>query len=366
MPRKYRCSALPRIMACPASATKPKVRIDSDNVAGRIGSAVHKALAMAYLSGVPDLPAIAAEYRVTPEDITSLFWIGKNRLGEYADALDVHRIEHGLVRDVPGTDITLTGTADLFGLTKTEPPLPFVWDYKSGSQSTNHRDQLIGYAFLLYGEEYATVKIMTAWLRANEVQIDNITPADIAAWLERLQHAIKHPRTFRPGDHCGYCPRAHECKARTALIRKSAGDFLAIADKMKALTPETLAANYTRAKLLEKVLKQFDATLKDALVYHGELPMGDGRVLYLSESPRDKLITDKVIEHCALPIEKLLPAMSISKGGLTDAIKAECERENLPKGKTIKATMDALRDVGAIVTNTIKSISIRKGESNGK
>ncbi len=364
MTKRYRCSALPRIILCPASATKPKVQIDSDNIAGRIGSAVHKALAIGYNSAFTYFGKLAAEFRVAEQDIIPLFWVGRHRFEEYMDVLDVHNIEHGLSRDIPGTDITLTGTADLYGLTKTDPQMPFIWDYKTGSQTTNHREQLIGYAYLLWGEEYDTVKLFTAWLRANEVQIDDITPADIAAWLERLKWAISHPKTFRAGEQCTWCPRAHECKARTALIRKSAGDMLALGDKMKALTPATLAANYLRAKQLEKVLKQFDATLKDALMLHGELPMGDGRMLTLEDTSRDKLHMAKMLEHLDIPVEKLLPSMTLTLGNLRKVISAECERENKPKGETIKITLEALRDVGAITTSYGQSIKIREGEKD--
>jgi hypothetical protein len=52
-------------MLCPASATPPAIRIESDDEPARIGSAVHKMLALQIgpdVGGNPD--AIAAEFRL--------------------------------------------------------------------------------------------------------------------------------------------------------------------------------------------------------------------------------------------------------------------------------------------------------------
>ncbi len=357
--RTFRCSHLPRIMRCPASQVPPKVAIESDNEAGRLGRAVHELLAnyAADFTGAGEIPEVAAKHRVKVDDVAPLFYIGKRIWDtDLAPAIMVTSVEQHL----QWADGALTGTVDVIGYSE-DPPTVIIVDWKTGSPATDHRDQLIGYGKLasVVHPRDTPAKIITVWLREQYFDIEDIGPDEIADWEKRLAHAREHPEIYCPGDACNFCPRAHECEARTALVKSIAKDFLDAPGS--AMARSELGAAYLRVKLIRGALESFDTFLKDSIREHGPIPLGDGRQVGFVDIPKrdvDFLKALPVIEEALGSVEAAAPAMKLSLGKLDKIIAAQADKGQ--KGKDIQAFKDALQEAGAVTVSTHQKLSVMK------
>ena len=356
------CSALPRIMQCPASAVPPQVKIDQDNPAGRIGTAVHEVLAGAICSlakpSAGMIAEIAANHDADAEQVAPLSYIGWSMWQDIADDLKVLGVEQ---RGEWGG--RLTGRLDLVceAVNEDVPALAIV-DWKSGNPERDYLDQTWGYAKV--GREtypqYQAVKVIILWLRSQEREVKDATEAKLADFEDRLARVEAHPDEYKPSpEACEFCPRAHECKARTALVRKSVNDFAVTeVDAIKALSVQSLAGLYPKAQLVGRVLDAYKSALKVGLIKASKpISLGDGRELGLDERKRETLDTAAVVAEGAAMNLNVTPALSVSKSKLSKLIGASVEKG---KGQAIEAFLDKLRASGAVTETTYKVIQLRK------
>ncbi len=360
--RTFHCSALPRILRCPASQVPPEIVIESDNVAGRIGQAVHEMLAD-YIN-IPAnchnvefaLSGVCNKYQVEADQIAPLFYIGKRIWDEHIQpTLMVIGVEQPLV----WPDGAITGTADVLAYIEDSPAAVIV-DWKTGSPTADHRDQLIAYGkCALLDSEFERTKIITVWLRDQFFDVEDITPEDIADWEKRLTYAREHPEEYCPGEACTWCPSKYECKARKQLVQTAATDFVGASED--ATVPAKLGSLYFHAGILQEALDRYYKAVKATIGASGPIPLGDGRSLGLidvTQRPISLIPALPVIQEHFGSLEGIAPALKVKKGELTKLVGAQADRGQ--KGKAIKAFMDSLQEAGAIRETSYQKLSIVK------
>ena len=370
---QIRCSALPRIMACPASAQPPKIKIDGDSEPARMGTAVHEVLAQVVTEGldaVPNLEPTIKKYRVDRDELRMLAWFGLNTWQSIRAETRVVAVEEHLESE-EFSGLTVTGSPDV--ICAHEDTIVVV-DFKSGWIERNYEDQLMGYLFLAaqHYPSYTGYKRICVWLRTSEVDTVNVAPQELDDWAERLAERVQQTETYDPSPPaCEFCPRAHECTARRVMIEAAMKDMCALVDG-GGQRPETLAEVYPFKKLIDGVLKMYDGMLKTVLK-EGPLPVGDGRMISLEDVQRDYLYLDRIAKPLMvefgckdLPdlIETLGPdAVTVPKKTIQDiagmaAFKGE-------KGQAKKEIIENLRHADAIVTRTSPRLTLKKETSHG-
>ena len=358
-----RCSTLPRALSCPASLVAPKIEIGGDrSEVARTGTAVHEALA-AHVKGepVPSFHDLAAKHDVDADQVAMLYHMGVGLWRPYADTLKILAVEHKFEQPLDA-DAKLRGSGDIIAEALGEPvPTIVVWDWKTGSPERDHSDQLIGYAWLANAEwrECEAVKIVTAWVRGQFVEIEDVSAEDMLEWRKRFTFALEHPKRFNPtATNCQFCHRQHECPARTAVVARSVTDLTANFDEKTALSRADLAALVPKAKLLEKVLEQYYATLQNVVQEDGFIPIGDGREVGL-ETRRRRTVRPLpfLTMNVAWDPNDLARFITINKSKLCKFVGEQVE---CGKGKAIEAFMERLSEAGAIAKSCYQVLTVRK------
>lgn len=360
-------SQVPRILRCPASIQAPEIERTGDSEAARIGSAVHELLAAHVQGKTHDPRAVAKREGLPVDSVSALCAMGRNLWAEYSESLRIVAVEQTMRQPI-GPDCELAGRADIIAVAVDDPTCLIVWDWKTGRQMTMAEDQERTYGYLACAEiqdvEIKTVKVCTAWIRDYEVEIVDLSPADLGRIEGRLEKAVAHQDRYGPdAETCRFCPRNLECPARMEIVKSTAAAL--VVDGEAALPPApALAGLYPRAKLLASVLEQYDAALKVALEdAGGTLPMGDGRELYLKPAQRKTLDVRgavKLAEEGGLAFEDIIPALSVASGELRKAVVKTAPA----RGKTArwKGFLAELAERGGVAVKDYTSVVVRKGD----
>jgi hypothetical protein len=263
-------------------------------------------------------------------------------------------VSSGWQREValPPTEIADAGTADLVHVEKR-----IVVDYKTGFVRSDATAQLTAYAAgLMYMTRSSEpVRVAAIWARHGEFDLITVTHADVDALQKQL---AEQRQDYNPGDHCGLCPRSHECPALDAWVRASSQALTETAPAQ--LTPEFLATLYPRAQALEKAIENYRTALRSALESGAVLQTGDGRTLQLKSSERRSV---KALEAWPVLSEylsdaEIAGACNVSLTAAKDALAAKLPRGD--KGKALARFVGALEEANAIETKTVHSISCTK------
>ncbi len=359
---ELRCSALPRILSCPASRIPPSVQIDGETEDSALGTAAHAAMAALVTGCEVDTAELAARYRADEKELSVLFAQGRKLWALYADAIEVLQVEQALARTIIA-GLTLTGTPDLIGRSNDDAGTLVVLDWKSQEGARDPRDQLLGYAHLARDVWHhdGAVKLIVCYLRDGISEVIDVTPPMMFDWGTRLSEAIRHPDRFNPSPvNCeqSFCPRRHECPARNAMTLAAVTAIVEMPDPA-ALTPAQIGALYPRIQMLEKLCEAARDAVRAKIAQHGALPTGDGREVVITEDVREKIDAARAWEAMFeefgdVPFE----AVTVSKGALCDAIGAKAPKGQ--KGKRIEAFMDKLRAADAVRETKVQKLSVRK------
>lgn len=368
-PITIHCSKLPRILKCPASLQAPDLSIiGPDDDSATLGSAAHNVAAQIVRGQEWSVDTTAQSYGVEARALAPLCFAARRIWEKYGPSLRVIAVEKRMSAEVlPG--VILDGTADVLAEhVGADDPTLAVLDWKSGNAAGNHRDQLLGYAVLGRIEWSAAVKftLIIGWLRDESIEVEqchrDFGPDDL---LERLAKVVEDNRNgkaaFAPSyESCRFCPRQIDCPARTALVRQSVADLEVVSGGSALATPADLARMYPRVKMLEKALKHYEATVRNAVAVAGKLPVGDGTFLTLAERPD----TD-IDAALALPIlqkrfslEELAPALTIGKGKLSAVVMQKSKRGF--GSKNMKVLLDELAAGGALTISTAQVLKVVK------
>jgi hypothetical protein len=334
--RVIRCSSLPRILECHASAVPPRVHLDTSSPMAAVGTAAHVNLAQ-----------LARGDEVTPPDddeVAMLVALGRNMWGEVSAWYPADATEVLAEREIlPG--VVLHGTADVVSREGVS-----VADWKTGQNKVDHRAQLLGYAWLQFhctDLSDRTILAQELWVRLGDVTTYRFSRSDLDELPVRLADALAHPYRYSPGmDTCRYCPRYDECPARAEALRGACTAMEPLRDGLPA-TRETLGALWDRSKMLRSALYRYEGMV-EAELERGPLPLGGGKSLVLYDQEEDLIIPSAALSVLGLTAAEQDEAISLTKIGIDRVVKARAE-----KGKgaaAMRSMMGALREADAIAT----------------
>lgn len=361
LPETLHCSALPRILACPASMIEPQVRIEpADDEVSRVGRAVHKALAEYVRSGDNIAGDCAKEFGVSPKEVGFLCHVGRQQWDDYGSLLHGVEVERSLEAPLGWT--ILAGTPDIEA--RDEHDDIVIWDWKTGRIERDYDDQLMAYCMLasdanLQASDRRRAWIITARLQDDILDTREVSDQDMLAFFHRLYGLRKDFNTYRPdADTCMYCPRRFECEAR-AEVTANAVRSIATQNDMGDLPAKRLAELYPKSKALKKALEDYDAALRAQVAVHGPMPLGDGTEVYLDEGEREFVCAETALR--CFSGEVVIPSLSASKAKLLQAISDQAPRGMKKQAKD--DAMEILRKAGGVTVTPTRTLRTRKVES---
>lgn len=368
MTLRIRCSSLPLISACTASTVEVDPMLGGGaNDAADLGTAVHAALAIAIskpgefrrTAEVCDLAADAARaHGVDSDEARQMAAWAWNAWLSVRQHFPVPETEAYLSFEDRG--LIMTGHADV--LSTMEEGEVRVLDFKSGRVDADPAEQIKGYCWLALQANSEAKGAYGASLRIRDQIIDGAyyTREELAGWWRNLLQRMHTERAlYRPGRHCGQCPRGLTCPAKTLMLAESAK--ILGAEYVAGRTPEERGSLYDAAKM---VAQQAEAAMEllraETEANGGALAIGDGRELRLTEQKRRTIDPE-----AGLPVlrkmlneTQIYAAMKIAKGACEDAVKASAGR-----GLGAAAARDLnqrLEAAGALNVTTYQKLEVKR------
>lgn len=351
---KLRCSGLPLNMLCPGSAREPALKIDPHNEAGAAGTTVHAMLAKMVEGRNPMVADQSTEERI-------LYYAGLKvweQLREsFPDPVCEQPLECELVTP-EGTEFSLTGHPDVWS------DSGHALDWKTARVDHDYSAQMLGYCaiMLLLERRLPEATCTIAWLRDGTVEQYRMTRDALPEFLAELYKVVDWDGTFRPGDHCTYCPRAHECPAREAMVRANVVAFTVAAEEPAELskwTPERIVSSLALADHVAKVASAFRTAVKNHVTRVGDVETDDHRITLDVSNKRhcDPLKAWELLEH-SLTQEQLADAIAVSLNKAEDHIA-----KNAGKGKgagAIREFRAKLDEAGAVQLVPTSSLVVKR------
>lgn len=350
-----RISGLPTFLACPSSALPTEHPYDPQSDAANLGRAVHLALARLVSGWTVDLDKIASSHNVSVDELEQLY-----RYGCQAWEQTKHHFPSPMIESVVEGQ-GLEGHTDVLQVGDEIN----ILDWKSNRVKREYDAQLSGYAAAAvekYGmPESGKVAVITVWLRFGELSIREVTQDDINRLYWEIEEAEQGVGSkYGPGEPCTFCRRQMVCEARDQYLSAAAGALAPLA--AVEISAELLPRLYTRAKMLRKALAQYDQALKMFLREYGPVYDGDGLILELTQTKRDKIIGNVAWPHlvdAGFTQEDLSYCLSMSKTAIMEVVGAKHGRGQKAKAKG--ALLKTLRDEGAVLSVVSDTVVAKKG-----
>lgn len=362
-----RCSALPRIMRCPASAVKPDLDIDTSDETAALGTAAHRAMEM-IVSGDAchpddiDLYALASDHGVDEDELRMLAWNGFRIWQNTEFLFDIVSAEKKMEHHFHGHG--LTGTADVIATIAAQKKIVVI-DWKSGRKESDYLAQLKGYGLMAMrnSEGYERVTVGIGWMRSGVLDVHEFSVSDLEKFESELTEKLDHQsHLYAPSESaCLYCPMQRDCDARRALVRAAGADIMAAVGEHSecAITHESLASLYPKSRMLKKALADYEVAIKSAVSDAGGSIIVGECEMALTERTRATVIYDPDALKEFLSgddIASLRP--TISKTDLEKAVAAAAPRGQ--KGTAKEACMRLLRERGKIEETKYSVLEYRK------
>lgn len=381
-----RCSALPRITSCTASAERPEIIIDSSGGVAGVGTAAHEFYArmvMVRLDEPGDLFGLAATHGVDEDELRMLAWSGLREWRKVRDRIDVWDVEGEMVHVVTDAEnkpmFRLTGHRDLGGRVKSDPTTGVIIDWKAGYKENGYLPQTKGYALLdllVYGnpnlprfredrgfvipEKYL---LLVVWTRLGVTETFAASAADLMKFKNELCRIFaSETKRYSPSDeNCTYCPLSLDCPARRALMESAGRDIQAMAGEGigSEITPAKLAALYPQSRVLKKALENYESMLKASVEQAGGSIGFEGGEIGLRESTYRKIGWNPDVLRRFLSEEQIAELRpTIGKTELDKAVSDGAPRGQ--KGTAKEECLLALKEAGSVEEKQVKSIEYRK------
>lgn len=365
-----RCSALPRILSCPASRQAPAIVVEGQDEAARIGTAVHGWLANYVEGGIGNTPGdFALEQGVDADEVSILCTFGrhcwdyiKEHFPSPQSELPFQVIDHG-------AGITLSGHPDAFSVVDDQVR---VVDFKTGRGEGNFDDQLKGYMWLILRGMPETA---TAWGATIHVRTRSIgdpitmTRQDLDDWYAGLVATVKGDWFAPSHEACIYCPRRLGCPARQQLLADAAGVLTGIDATPEGFSlgnveGDKLRVGVQAAKHLAGLCEMYLAAAKTEVLIRGH-HVDDRRIIEMDEGlqvrteERRKLKVNEswpvLTRVLSLPVVK--ECLTISKTRVEKAIGEIAPPRG--KAKAVNQVMDELEATGAIEVNEVQQLEVK-------
>jgi len=203
-----RCSRLPLLMACNASALSPLPRSNEDSDAATQGRLCHEIIEAYAVTGVePDYEAFDSE-------TSRLVRNGVEMISQIPH--DTTWVAEMDVSDRISEDCRLTGHIDLAAMTKTGI---VVADIKTGRKHDgDYRPQVRGYA-LCAQDPALSADCWILYLSDKSAENWQETPETLESFRADIVKHLEAPMDYVPGPHCD----AHYCSLRQVPARVSGG-----------------------------------------------------------------------------------------------------------------------------------------------
>lgn len=359
-----RCSSLTLAAQCTPSLDAPAVRVESDDEAARVGTAVHAVLAGWIRGDTLSVREAASRQRVDADEVGSLAGLAwKHWSGSLSRHFPAPFVEQELYANFPG--IRLEGHADVLSLP--EPATLHVLDWKTSRLDEDYTDQLRGYCLLglLQHPDAETARACLVRVRQQAADWFEWTRAELWAWWEELAPRLVNGETYRPGRHCGYCPRFLECPAGGQLLSRAAYDLItldAVPDDLPIPLGQWLVEGLGLVRMLEVRCAWFRELVKAQVRQAGgRLACSDGGEIALEPHERSaidyptgyRVLCEAVGGHD--PLQKLL---RLNNGEVEDAVRALAAPKQ--KGAAVKQLYDRLEQAGAILRHTSERLEVRR------
>lgn len=366
-----RCSSLPLAFRCPGSTRRAKVPVNESHAAADGGTAAHEGHAIMVRTGKVDWDAVAElakKHGVDEQELRVLLALGLQLWEKLKESFPHASAEVPLKHQIGS--VLLTGHPDVLaasGMTLR------ILDWKDGRLDTNYREQLLGYCALglLTTPGATSAESGIGWVRDGEYEAHTMDRAGLYAWMQRIEDEIvQWDGVYRPGAHCHYCPRSHECQAANALARR---DFAIVADRdlpgriedaptlreMIQREPEKVVELLERADLAAKVADRVRAAIKEEVLRAGDI-VGGGKRLTLQRKERRHL---NVLQAFPILQDKLEDAemaevIDISLAKAEDLVGKKAGKGNGAKAK--RELQAELAQAGAIETSQTVSLIVRR------
>lgn len=358
-----RCSALPRIMSCPASVEKPDIIINQGSDAARLGTAAHEFYAKIVTENIdtvePDLIwHLSSKHNVDTDELKGLCWNGLRLWGQIRDKIRYYDAESRGECVIRNTFV-LGGTPDVAASISDKNTNFVVIDWKTGRKEYDPLPQLKGYSLIEWMAQGSpaleSFKLVTVWTRLNIIETVEVTADDLLAFEGELMDIVTaKERKYNPNDsNCVFCPLQHDCPARLRYLQASGEDIRAIVgDSGGEVTPFRLAALYPQSRMLKKSLDKYEKMLKQVVADAG----GNLGNLSFKEEQRQEVTYDA--EIIAEVLGEVEQKHKISKTDLKQMVDKVAPQRG--KGKMLKELIDILESRGMIETKTIKKLEWRE------
>lgn len=365
----FTASSLPRLFACPGSAALPSARTASKWADD--GNDRHADQQDAIDAG--DLGEMPEKVRaLIPADATSV-------RAEVAVAYDVatggaRELGVGIGRSYGSlAPFEIPGTADLVAIA---PGRILIGDWKGfeGVDEAERNEQTLLYALAfarLYGADEVTVAI--AYLGTGRVDIAKLDTFDLDAYAGRLRllHRDVAAQQKRVADghmpdvsesrQCRYCPAAHACPAKVALLRRLVSG--AEADELELLVPldvETARIAYERLKAAKVLLKRIEAALY-AFAAEKPIPLGQRRFFGKHTAlGNEKLDGDTVYTTVRAMYGQAAADNAVIRSATKKRLKETLAAVERPPGQSVaaaeKAVLEAVRAAGGAKRETREEV----------
>lgn len=357
-----RASAMPLAFACPGSVRHTGLRVEPRNEAAALGSAAHEALRPLSETGFIDwgaLPEIAGRHGVSVDELRMLCARATKLWPALADTFDGAWTEvplswHGNVSFSGHLDLLVTGARIARGA-----------DWKSGRKDSDYAEQMRAYCVLLLLDDKTldSASMTIVWLRDGDAETYSMSRADADKWLARVQSEIvEWDGVFHPGDHCTYCPRAHECEAAHALARRDVAAMSAdTASAELAMMKPGEALELARvAKRVAGYAARVREAIKAHVSEHGDI-VADGMRLTIDEQTNrelEPLEAWPVLQEAGFGPEELAGCIKLSVGKVE---KTAARKAGRGKGaKAVRELQDKLQEAGAIGLRNVRKLTEKR------
>jgi len=343
------------VAECGLAATPPEREIDDSGADAALGSAVHDSLQAwveAGCNGEPEPQPHANQHGVDPQVVAEFALAAPAALKEIREDMSKPRAEV----KVEGGGIR--GRIDLLSLRHASIKLfsAGLIDWKTGRDpiASSKPRQRLAYASAVEAvhgmPSTAYIYAAEVWLATGDILEARYDLDMIEGFRARLADRLKH-RTARPGSHCRYCRRRHECDERDHYLRSSAQALMLVDKDMT--TGAALAELWDQSRLLKSALDQYDKAVDLALEEHGHLDLPDGRRIEHMTIKRDNIDARKawpVLREVGFDNDDINALLKVSKTTLLNAVAKRAQRGKKAAAKA--DTMTAL-DLAGAITRTV-------------
>jgi len=363
-----RASAMPSAFKCPGAIRTEGLLVDESHPSAGIGTAAHAALqALAETGSVQwsEVSGIAKQHGVPEQDVRILCAQASKLWAQVKDSFRDAMSEVPLSAALT-PQVTLTGHADLLAIGGRAARMG---DWKTGFKDADYSHQMRAYGtlVLLDNRDLDEVTVTVLWVRDQQIENYTMTRKDAHAWIQRLQsEVINWDGVFRPGSHCQYCRRSHECEAANAMARR---DIAVLTDRnvvgraeceLTLMSPGEIVELERKASLVTNYAGRVRDAIRKHVIDHGDVVADGVRLTIATEQRReiDPLKAWPVLESTGFTDEEFAQCVEIRASKMDKAVAAKAGRG---KGaKAIRELKAKLENADAIGVREIKKLSARR------